>query len=431
MALPLYEGRMIGQFDFSEKGWVSGKGRGAVWREIPWGEKQIEPQYLMGVEDYYERIDFPWEPKLVHMNIGSATNARTAIGSFVAGMPCGHSAPILALGSIRRALDVTAVFGSLVSDFVTRSRVTGLHLDYHVLEQNPLVLLEAAVVRSGVISEVARALCLTARGFAPATIELVETDSDMAGTAMAVTLSERLRMRAILDATIAAAFGLTYFDLRRILAYCDLPSIEIAGGQLNPKGFWRLDRKLDPELRHTVLTLVAFRNLESKIHEASGDRDDGIREFFAQNEGEGWLLPETLRLADYGLGHDDRAQHHQPVASRLAPRFFDWQLARSSDESSRECHVHARNLLGRVEYAHVIDRLIGHRGLSEGDYHDVLSGQFARELVPAGDGDVRYVKAPGAGALRAAERHPGSSATPSAERPQTEIFSGPQTDMFE
>ena len=29
VALPLYEGRMIGQFDFSEKGWVSGKGRSA------------------------------------------------------------------------------------------------------------------------------------------------------------------------------------------------------------------------------------------------------------------------------------------------------------------------------------------------------------------------------------------------------------------
>ena len=36
IALPLYEGRMIGQFDFSEKGWVSGKGRGAVWRDIEW-----------------------------------------------------------------------------------------------------------------------------------------------------------------------------------------------------------------------------------------------------------------------------------------------------------------------------------------------------------------------------------------------------------
>ena len=34
VALPLYEGRMIGQFDFSQKGWVSGKGRGAIWRDI-------------------------------------------------------------------------------------------------------------------------------------------------------------------------------------------------------------------------------------------------------------------------------------------------------------------------------------------------------------------------------------------------------------
>ena len=55
VALPLYEGRMIGQFDFSEKGWVSGKGRGAEWRKIPWERKQIEPQYLMGLEDYQSR----------------------------------------------------------------------------------------------------------------------------------------------------------------------------------------------------------------------------------------------------------------------------------------------------------------------------------------------------------------------------------------
>jgi len=32
IALPLYEGRMIGQFDFSQKGWVSGKGRKAEWQ---------------------------------------------------------------------------------------------------------------------------------------------------------------------------------------------------------------------------------------------------------------------------------------------------------------------------------------------------------------------------------------------------------------
>jgi len=47
VALPLYEGRMVGQCDPSQKGWVSGKGRTAVWREIPFDEKTIEPQYLM------------------------------------------------------------------------------------------------------------------------------------------------------------------------------------------------------------------------------------------------------------------------------------------------------------------------------------------------------------------------------------------------
>ena len=40
---------MIGQFDFSEKGWASGKGRSATWREIPWQEKVVEPQYLIRV----------------------------------------------------------------------------------------------------------------------------------------------------------------------------------------------------------------------------------------------------------------------------------------------------------------------------------------------------------------------------------------------
>ena len=41
VALPLYEGRMINQFDVSEKGWVSGKGRSAVWRDIPFDEKTL------------------------------------------------------------------------------------------------------------------------------------------------------------------------------------------------------------------------------------------------------------------------------------------------------------------------------------------------------------------------------------------------------
>ena len=127
------------------------------------------------------------------------------------------------------------------------------------------------------------------------------------------------------------------------------------------KGFWRVDKDKSPELRHTVLTLIAFHDLESKIREHGGDRDAGIAAFLAQNNGEGWLLPETLRLADYGLGHDDRAQQHQPVASRLGPRFYDWQLAQTAEESWRECHLHARNLLGEEDYQELLADIAAER----------------------------------------------------------------------
>lgn len=62
------------------------------------------------------------------------------------------------------------------------------------------------------------------------------------------------------------------------------------------------------------------------------------------------MLTETLRLADYGLGHDERAREHQPVRDCFGSRFYDWQLAQTPEESWRECHLRARNLLGPEGY---------------------------------------------------------------------------------
>ena len=357
VALPLYEGRMIGQFDFSEKGWVSGKGRGAKWREIPWERKQIEPQYLIKTEDYEAEVGLPWSGKLVHMRVGSATNTRTAVGSFVCGMPAGNTAPVLSTADIQRSLKLAGVFGSLTFDYVTRCRVSGLDINYHVLEQNPLVPRAAA----GLIVNIVRRLCMTAPGSAPVQMDLWNADpyAHTANVPDALAPAERTRLRCILDVVIAALFGLDPQDLLHVLHRCDLPAGKIRAGALDPKGFWRIDKDRPPELRQTVLTLVAFQDLETKIREASGDRAAGIQSFLEQNHDEGWLLPETLRLADYELGHDDRARHHQPVASHLGPRFYDWQLVQSADETLRECRLHARNLLGRREYAQLTHPPVG------------------------------------------------------------------------
>jgi hypothetical protein len=115
---------------------------------------------------------------------------------------------------------------------------------------------------------------------------------------------------------------------------------------VNPKGFWRVDKEKEPELRHPILTLAAFRDLRIMVEQHGGDLDKGIDAFCDQNDGEGWMIPETLCLADFGLGHDDRAKKPQPVRERLGPRFFDWQLEQSSEESWAECEMHARKILG-------------------------------------------------------------------------------------
>ena len=99
------------------------------------------------------------------------------------------------------------------------------------------------------------------------------------------------------------------------------------------------------------------------------------------------MLPETLRLADYGLGHDERAKHPQPVASRLGPRFYDWQLVQSNDESWRECHLHARNLLGANGYAQLIVEIFEHRIADGEGYLDFFADKFTVELL----GNTGYV----------------------------------------
>jgi hypothetical protein len=130
-------------------------------------------------------------------------------------------------------------------------------------------------------------------------------------------------------------------DLQSVVNDTDFPVDRLANKAfarlLDPKGFWRFEKDKDPELRIAVLAQVAFRELERM----------GLRDFLQMNDGEGWMLPETLRLADYGLGHDDRAKEPQPVASRLGPRFYDWQLEQGVEESWEECERHAE-ILDRI-----------------------------------------------------------------------------------
>lgn len=337
VALPLYEGRMIGQFDFSEKGWVSGTGRAAVWREISFSEKVVEPQYLMSRQAYMSAVDKSGEPKAVRgfkvgfMDVASATNSRSMIAALIWDRPCGNKVPVLSVrGDLYGALALVSALNSFAFDFALRNRLGGLTINYFIAEECPLPRfgsLPAALQAS--IYSLATALHPT---FA------ASVTSGVAPTrGPAITRHERLRIRTILDAVMFSLFGMDYDDAHHILSGCDLPCNALGSAdssRLNAKGFWRLEKSSDPELRHTVLTLVALHELNQL----------GMEAFLSQNDGEGWQLPEFLQLSDYGLGHDKRALVPQPVAARVGPRFLT-EVVNDSAPPEAASQAHAARIL--------------------------------------------------------------------------------------
>lgn len=327
---------MVSLFDYSEKGWVSGKGRKAEWRELDWGHKQFEPQYLMGRVAYFE--NYPGSGnKIGLLAVGSGTNTRSLYCAVLPDFPCGNSVAVLRVSDLQKALLLQGEMASFRFDFVVRMRLTGVNLNYFVIDEAPLPQSRA---ERGLVA-VSKRLSLSGREFSDRW--LTSAAPSLAWRSMwAVTEAERLRNRAIADAVSFAEVSFSLANATHILKGCDHPQ-GATTTSVDSKGFWRVDKDKDPELRHTVLALVAFADLEEQIRNA-GDRQEGIEAFLNQNDGDGWILPESLRLADYGLGHDERAKHPQPVATCLGPRFYDWQLAQTAEESWRECEIHAKNL---------------------------------------------------------------------------------------
>ena len=346
VALPLVEGSMIHQFDSSRKIWKRNAGNTGKWEPNNWNFKTINPRYILSTKDF--RPSSPNALKVGFRDIARNTDTRTALASIIPALPCGNTSPVLFDLSINQALLLPVFLNSYVIDSAIRKRIAGTHLNYHFIAETPL-----HTPNSDLCDRLA-CLCLelacATTSFSAFWLIAKRTNNNSGWKSLwKLTKPFHLEGRVIADALTMEAYGLNKADSKYILKDCDNPSSE-KPDHFSSVGFWRVDKDKDPELRHTVLTLVAFHDLEQKIRECGGDRDKGIEAFLTQNNGEGWMLPETLRLADYGLGHDERALQPQPVASRLGPRFYDWQLAQTAEESWRECHLHARNQLGAAGY---------------------------------------------------------------------------------
>lgn len=275
IALPLYEGRMIGQFDFSQKGYVSGRGRSAVWRELAFDSKTIEPQYLVSESTFLNWDSRIPGVRLGYMSIGSSTNSRTGVACVLPELPFGNSVSLLSVshGDLVKTLYASGVIASFAYDFGLRARVGGINLNWFILE-------ESAIARSvhderfwKVITHTAR-LTFLHRRFAPEWLRLKHLIPSLGSAEWkrlwAVTAADRLRLWLELDAIAADLYGLDPNDFDWIVV--DNPE--------DPKGFHRVDKHLPFPERLTGLAAAAFRALKEGKWSAESAADLSNDEFF-------------------------------------------------------------------------------------------------------------------------------------------------------
>jgi len=287
LAYPLFEGRMIGPLAIGTKGWVSGRARSAKWREITAGNP-FEPQYLVLARDLEHAKKFLPEPKVAFMRVSSATNSRTMIATYLGGFPTGDS--LFLYRSERKSLiDCLLVAGVLSTfgfDFQARMRLGGLNMSEFVLRDAVLPRRERVVEQQHVLLRHIAGLALCSASFAREWAELGERFG--ISESWALDPSDRLRRRCILEALVAELYELGERDLRWILRDCDLPRPALADravrAQLDPRGYWRIDKHKDPHSRFPVLALAAFADLTRTIR--SDGRGRGIAKFSRD-----WELP--------------------------------------------------------------------------------------------------------------------------------------------
>jgi len=139
--LPLYEAKMIHQFDHR---WATYEADGSI-RDVTQAEKQdptfvVLPRYWVREEVVRDRLGGRWDRDwlLGWRDICRSTDERTMIASEFPLAAVGHTLPI-ALTAAEPTL-LLSVWNSFVFDYVARQKVGGTHMTYGYLMQLATVL---------------------------------------------------------------------------------------------------------------------------------------------------------------------------------------------------------------------------------------------------------------------------------------------------
>ena len=146
--LPVYEGRMIGRYDYRAKTYREGHGNSSKWDARSFGDpaKAILPQWYIQPELVPGKLgDRPSKYRLGYANIADPRTARSVVATIIPpGVVCGDPVPTVLFPEEQTWAypQCLAVFNSFVFDFLARKRLSAKHLNFTLLDSLPLPRLQ-------------------------------------------------------------------------------------------------------------------------------------------------------------------------------------------------------------------------------------------------------------------------------------------------
>jgi len=220
---PLYEGRLVRQFDHLAKAYVSGEAARAVWHDAPLPRTEVVPHFFVS-DTAGTGPGVARGPRAAFCRVSNQSNERTMLATVVPGCsPCGDRVPTVAPDPSDRRVHLVfvALANGIVTDWLVRQRVNTT-VDFFTVEQLPLprVPLDDPRARTLALHTV-RLSCFT-QHMADLWEEMArhypeDLSSPWRPELAATDLRERARLRAEIDAIVADLYGLSVEEFAYIL----------------------------------------------------------------------------------------------------------------------------------------------------------------------------------------------------------------------
>lgn len=224
--VPLFEGRMVHQFDHAAEAYVSGDGRGAKWNDLAINEKRLVPHYYV-IEDVGLAMRGGF------CEVTGQTNERSLLAALLpAAMPAGNKVPKVVTSGVQEThLVWIATADSMLVDFMIRQKISTM-MSFFFLECLPFV-------RPAWNSDEFRALAARAARLVSLTPEIQLAEP-------ALDPRERASLRAEIDAIVAGLYDLSPAEFGYILT--TFPLLDRDQPPLPDDYFVRWDKQGKPKL---------------------------------------------------------------------------------------------------------------------------------------------------------------------------------------